>query len=284
MLSIQSTRRILPFVPLMLAFSACYEPVPPLPGATATSGTSTTDPSAGDGGDCESTDAPPRVACGDNQSCTSATQVCCHSFMGEDPPTLSCACPGACGPGASEFQCDDSGDCETGQVCCAVYDLGEEVVHGSCQPASDCSNSMSFDINRLEMCHPDVPGGCAPEYVCVWLDAPEVPPAYGVCLPKPYLACIADGGACLDGSAACLVVMGQGGQPTMGTVCSIPCDPQQLAFPCPPPTTGSAEPFCPDNGNNGKSQCMLDCSNGKTCPDGMTCVSLPNGDLCLFTG
>ncbi len=283
MSSIQSTRRILPFVPLMLAFSACYEPVPPLPGATATSGTSTTDPSAGDGGACESTDEPPRVACGDNQTCTSATQVCCHSFMGDDPPTLSCACPGACGPGASEFQCDGPEDCDMGQVCCAVYDGANETLHATCQPTTECSNSASFDLNRLALCHPESSMGCPPDYDCVWLDAAELPSSYGVCLPKPYLPCLADQMNCLDNSAACLALMGQGTEPITGTLCSLRCNPQQPDSQCPPAATGTAMPLCPTM-TNGEPQCMLNCGNGKTCPDGMTCVSLPNGDLCLFTG
>jgi hypothetical protein len=45
-----------------------------------------------------------------------------------------------------------------------------------------------------------------------------------------------------------------------------------------PPATGTAEPFCGEILEGGGVGCALDCSGGKTCPDGMECIT----DLCFW--
>ncbi|MCX4247369.1 hypothetical protein [Paraliomyxa miuraensis] len=64
------------------------------------------------------------------------------------------------------------------------------------------------------------------------------------------------------------------------TVCTIPCDEDSD---CPEPSTGNAEVVCAGQGND---QCLLDCSGGATCPDGMECQQVGPGGMfnrCLWS-
>lgn len=84
--------------------------------------------------------------------------------------------------------------------------------------------------------------------------APDMDP---VC-PEPYLACY----DFAPGYSAC----------------TSPCE---NAGDCPVPDTGDAEVVCAGMMMN---QCLLDCSGGATCPDGMECVPVAGGmfNRCLW--
>ncbi|RMH00482.1 MAG: hypothetical protein D6705_00265 [Deltaproteobacteria bacterium] len=50
------------------------------------------------------------------------------------------------------------------------------------------------------------------------------------------------------------------------------------ALDCDPSPGGTATPICVPNGAS--SFCALDCSNGKTCPTGMTCYNVTVAMIC----
>ena len=58
------------------------------------------------------------------------------------------------------------------------------------------------------------------------------------------------------------------------SVCTQPCMQDDE---CPVPTTGDATPVCA--GQDG-DQCLLNCANGATCPDGMECLDI--GEMGMF--
>lgn len=88
-------------------------------------------------------------------------------------------------------------------------------------------------------------GGGEPSYPpCMPMSDPEC--------PRPYMACYEFAGP--DHS-----------------VCTAPCGD---AGDCPDATSGDAEVVCA--GQSG-DQCLLDCSGGATCPDGMECVDVAGG-------
>jgi hypothetical protein len=63
------------------------------------------------------------------------------------------------------------------------------------------------------------------------------------------------------------------------TVCTLPCRQDDE---CPVPASGDAQPQCAGQTND---QCVLDCSGGATCPDGMECQQVGPGGMferCLW--
>lgn len=63
------------------------------------------------------------------------------------------------------------------------------------------------------------------------------------------------------------------------TACTLPCEQDDE---CPQPATGEAQAMCA--GQN-QDQCVLDCSDGATCPDGMECQEVGGGGMferCLW--
>lgn len=63
------------------------------------------------------------------------------------------------------------------------------------------------------------------------------------------------------------------------TVCTLPCAQDDE---CPTPASGDAQPDCAGQNND---QCVLDCSGGATCPDGMECQQVGPGGMferCLW--
>lgn len=63
------------------------------------------------------------------------------------------------------------------------------------------------------------------------------------------------------------------------TVCTLPCEQDDD---CPQPPTGDAQPLCAGQSDD---QCVLDCSDGATCPDGMECQEVGQGGMferCLW--
>jgi hypothetical protein len=76
----------------------------------------------------------PGVACGTGPYCTSPSQFCCISSNGFGNPQTRCVsniCGGA-GNGGTSVHCDDTADCASGQVCCAL-DIGGSITSVSCQ-------------------------------------------------------------------------------------------------------------------------------------------------------
>lgn len=63
------------------------------------------------------------------------------------------------------------------------------------------------------------------------------------------------------------------------TVCTLPCMQDDE---CPAPASGDAQPSCAGQNSD---QCVLDCSGGATCPDGMECQQVGPGGMferCLW--
>jgi hypothetical protein len=91
---------------------------------------------------------------------------------------------------------------------------------------------------------------------------------------------------CLDvadcvGQTTCVTIDDAGMNPADGFCTTAPCtDP---GTDCNPSPGGTAEPICIEIsvGGNPAMGCALDCSAGKTCPNGMLCYTLPgSGDVC----
>lgn len=91
-----------------------------------------------------------------------------------------------------------------------------------------------------------------------------------------YEACLPGGPDCSDGDATCLV--DDEADPTYGVctiACASDCDCWGAAG------TAGAQPTCKEVGDAGMT-CVLDCSDGAVCPDGMKC--LVGDDICVYLG
>jgi len=110
-------------------------------------------------------------------------------------------------------------------------------------------------------------------------------PACDPQIPGEWNACIGDGGTVdttqcnwmgLSGTVGFIGCLSsaslEGGNVCMITGCEDTCD----CFA--PPATGTAEVICSAVLKSGDNACALDCSGGRTCPDGMECA----GDLCFW--
>jgi hypothetical protein len=51
---------------------------------------------------------------------------------------------------------------------------------------------------------------------------------------------------------------------------------------CPDAPAGTAIPACVPLSGGGGAACLLDCGDGRQCPQGMDCIDLPNADLCMW--
>ena len=60
------------------------------------------------------------------------------------------------------------------------------------------------------------------------------------------------------------------------TVCTAPC---MFDADCPVPGSGDAMPVCAGVDGN---ECLLDCQDGRTCPDGMSCENIFAGGTDFF--
>ncbi|MCA9705658.1 MAG: choice-of-anchor J domain-containing protein [Myxococcales bacterium] len=149
-------------------------------------------------------------------------------------------------------------DCPAGQCC-----IGAPGQAGVCFDEPDPT------------CNP----GCAATEICLFPDGadPCDPDTVAECITcgtddESYAGCFAD--ACAAGEE-CL--NDDETAPTFG-VCT-PMDPCTDACDCPlPPGSGDAINACGDFGDG--NRCYLDCSGGRTCPDGLACRTLSGNSIC----
>ena len=134
----------------------------PADGATPGDAAKTKDGDAS-GSPCATT--PGAIACGDGGSCSLPGQFCC-GLLG---PGSVCMSNGSfCGGGGIvQGRCDDTSDCQRGQVCCLVRSnlpLGDSPWVMQCQspaplPSAPCGNAA--DIEHMCACDGDCVGGGA---------------------------------------------------------------------------------------------------------------------------
>lgn len=126
----------------------------------------------------------------------------------------------------------------------------------------DCFNFLGDDA--LECAISCSGGGACPDgmfcfmgAICFWGDEPAGVPPYGDCVNDGGAQC--EGGICISDNPA---------DPTFGG-CNPPC---MAVGDCPPAPSGDAPPACVDITGDMNNECILDCSGGETCPDGMVCI------------
>ena len=217
----------------------------------------------------------------------------CHEGQTRETCPEDCA---VCGDGF----CDPSEDSESCPEDCldacteAAIGLGESCMRNTeCGPAGFCSGQWSDDPICYQAC---VPGGCpdgnlcAEGEVCMGLlehdGSQRTFPdgqTFGICLlPETgdqgaYEQCGPDFGDCEEGMS-CITIMGT--EDTHDAYCA--------------PYCGDGEP-CPEASNGMDGMCALGadqdnleycalvgCSGDETCPDGMECVDLGGGFVCLW--
>lgn len=215
---------------------------------------------------------------------------CCGTGWDQDCADLAAVvCPGVCEP-PQYGDCVNGGACPPGQTC--ITDAGVTVgwcselncaADAECQPPPPTGDAPALcgPINVMEdACLLDCSGGqtcpdgmaCYMGWVCVW-EAPPAPapatPPYGDCIDNPTTTC-------QPGETSCLT---DGGVAPSGGACSRAC---LGAIDCSgAPPTGDAPVSCLDLDGAG-SRCLLDCSGGQTCPDGMACTTIGAGAACLW--
>ena len=161
--------------------------------------------------------------------------------------------------GVCYFSCNEACDCPAppegfeSQVSC------EALLAGSTQTVCiiDCAGGKAC---------PDGMTCFAGAGLCVWGQGDEIP---------DYGDCINNSGQCENG----VCVVDDTMNPTQG-VCSPGC---QNDASCRAPSGGDADPFCADFGG-GNQFCLLDCTNGETCPDGMICDPIGGVSICTWEG
>lgn len=95
--------------------------------------------------------------------------------------------------------------------------------------------------------------------------------SWGDCINGNAQACGNEEASCLANSTM---------NPAWGT-CILTCEDRCDCWAA--PDAGSAEPACAPVLPAGQTACVLDCTDGQTCPDGMVCVALTGvQSLCAF--
>ncbi|MCX4246030.1 hypothetical protein [Paraliomyxa miuraensis] len=253
---------------------------------------------------CEySCQCPPHPGTGD-------AVVTCEDVTGDDVSDCWIDCGGGatCPDGMScfgGFICiwSDSpetplyGDCFNGSPICADggFCLGAgpdgAFCSGACGDVGDCQpppatgdatiQCLDVTMDGMPECWLGCMGGetcpddmyCYMDFICLW---PEIiPPGdnYGDCFNWP--------GGCEAGEDAC--INDNGMMPMAGACSQSGC---ADAMDCPAaPASGNAPVACGDLG--GGNTCLLDCSMGETCPDGMACTTVDLGmgmstDVCMW--
>lgn len=174
---------------------------------------------------------------GGNTVCGSANAGC----VVDDPAD---ATVGVCYFGGCTEKCDcpapPAGYEE--QVDCFNF-LGDDALECAitCGGAGECPDGMFCFMNAI----------------CFWGDEPAGVPPYG--------DCVNDGGAQCEGG---ICISDNPGDPSFGG-CNPPCT---AVGDCPPAPSGDAPPACVDITGDMNNECILDCSGGETCPDGMVCI------------
>jgi hypothetical protein len=175
-----------------------------------------------------------------------ASQECDPGLVCWDAVAHGGACEGeSCCTELCDLVDGDPACSDPEHVCLSVYLPGLE--HEGLEHVGFCG------VPEADLCL--VPGNCPPPGI----DAtyPWCPDTYSEYCPEGGLAGYSDGSACESG---CL--------------CRASCD-DTLA--CPVPPTGTAVPECVEDpfGPGTEASCLLPCSAGETCPDGMTCSDIP---------
>jgi hypothetical protein len=99
----------------------------------------------------------------------------------------------------------------------------------------------------------------------------------GECTPPPGVF-----GDCIDSLDACmtsgskLCIFGPEDSAVCANRCTDACDCWAA------PASGDAPVACKQIDMSGDNTCVLDCSGGQTCPDGMVCLGEAGNELCLF--
>lgn len=142
--------------------------------------------------------------------------------------------------------------CEANCQCPAAPDTGNATV--TCDDIlGETEGECYLDCGNDETC----PDGmlCLFGFVCLYSDAePVTIPPYGDCFNAPPTDSCEVGG--------CVAAPDAG-------VCTEPCG--DAADCSPGPGTGDAPVACIDITGDGAGECVLDCSGGETCADGMVC-------------
>ncbi|MCH9686496.1 MAG: choice-of-anchor J domain-containing protein [Deltaproteobacteria bacterium] len=195
-------------------------------------------------------------------------------------------CPELCGVVLDQYEdCVNLGSCDSGanQEC---IDTGTEFVgwcgttgcadDTPCQPAPPTGNAPAVcsNVNGADVCvldcsaKQDCPDGmfCLDDALCVF---EQIGVGYGDCVDNPQITC-------RPSEDGCIVVDNKAGTAAActRTGCAAATDCLDA------PATGTSVVTCGDLG--GGNTCYLDCANGETCPDGMTCTAAGAGMACLW--
>ncbi|MBX7077703.1 MAG: choice-of-anchor J domain-containing protein [Nannocystaceae bacterium] len=156
--------------------------------------------------------------------------------------------------GACFFTCTETCDCpqppagfEAQVTCSDLTGEGDNDCYIDCGGGGDCPDGMY----------------CFAGTLCFWGEEPQGVGPYGDCV-NPQAMC--DGGVCIVDDTM---------NPTVG-VCGENCTD---ATDCSAAPGGTAPPACIDLSGMGDNFCVLDCSGGEMCPDGMICVG---NNLCIW--
>jgi hypothetical protein len=192
---------------------------------------------------------------------------------GDGPPTLppygDCFNNDkACDDGAICFPSDDYGFCTDLDCMDDCPDHGDP----DATAVPTCETLLNNGMMDIDACYLDCSGGetCPDGMVCqelfagapdgcVWVDIDNT--GYGDCVN------LDEADECLgDPAESCITA---GTDPEEGVCASTDCsDP---AEDCALPASGDAEPACVDVDGAGGDECVLDCTGGEACPDGMVC-------------
>lgn len=219
------------------------------------------------------------VACGLGQSClvddvaAATLGVCvpsgcvdeCECPPGPDGFATSCDDLLGDGVGRCNVPCGGGGPCPDGMQC--MFDICMWPIPGDCctnTGTPGCDDAMCEAIVCLgdaSCCDTAWDQSCADAAVLLCPTVCE-PPQYGDCI---------NGAACPAGQT-CIADAGQ----TLGWCADVNCVGDAECQP--PPPTGTAPAVCGAI-NDTADACLLDCSAGQTCPDGMSCFA---GFACVW--
>jgi hypothetical protein len=158
-------------------------PFLPVPAGTLCGGTSQALLFCDGQGSC---DQQATVGCGADPTCPTAPGACCYDVSGSGQTTSCVQDATTCLPAnrmrpcfATVVQCDDPGDCASGDVCCYSCGLGWSVATAACMAASEC------DPNAANSSHQRI---CKTDSDCIAGETCQ-PPGPSDNLPAGYKLC-----------------------------------------------------------------------------------------------